>query len=181
VKRGIIEALFCLSGLGGLLALGSGCCFTKRMLGMTSYQVCVQTAEDASHGGNTRVLIVWPTAAKAKEFKDLTAMAEAEKKLDDLSPDDYEKAYLGTFRAGQKEAHFIGADDLGKPLRFHCEATHGFIFTTIDDPNRTGAAVPLLGPGGQPFSGFLQIRLEKESVRWTPLDASHAWDLSAAP
>ena len=49
-----------------------GCAFTKRVLGITRYRVCIHAREDSNDSAPTPVLVVWPSPEMVTEFSAMT-------------------------------------------------------------------------------------------------------------
>ena len=161
-----------------LLAAGSsGCCWTKELLGWTSYQVRIKADEDANYNGDTEVLIVWPTSLAHADFAAAEDLDEAKALLDEKRPgEDYEFAFFGTTERRDEKVYDEISDfslDIQRPgsLTYPCDARRGFVYTTIGAGDRE----IVLDDERRPFEGYLHIHLKRDEVELSHFPTEEEW------
>jgi len=163
-----------------LATFGTGCCFFRRTFGMDRYVVRIKADEDANLGSDTEVLIIWPAEEHRSAIQNSSSLNEARDALRELTADDFTFAYFGTISPGS-ELEFDDDDDLVSrvndrgELRWHCAATHGFVFTTMGPAEGPNHPLSLEG-GPQSFTGYLEVRLMRERAAVEQLLTEEAWE-----
>lgn len=169
-----------LFALTSLAFSSAGCCFLRRTFGSDRYAVRIRAEPGANLGSDTEVLIVWPSEEKRTDFQNATTLVDAREAMRNLSPGDYEFAYFGTIKPGE-EVEFEDEDDVelrarvDDPgvMRWHCDATQGFVFTTMELASGTQSLS--LGEGPRPFEGWLEIHLLDTVAELEHFPSREAW------
>ena len=145
--------------LAGALALAGveGCCSWFP----PSYEIHLATDRDAHSGGPTDLLIAFATEETVRDFREARSIDEARDILRrEYDPDDPHFLEIDSVPPDKRHdiRHDRRSDEPDEELYVPCDATHVFVFTSIDGAREIERRL------GDDFDGHLNLHVRERTV-----------------